>query len=167
MNEKEKIIAMSKLLHWILAVLAVMATVLGFMALFAYIWSISGLGGQSYLVEGTRVTLPSFLYIGGTNLFYWSIGEMNAFGFGPEGILRSFFMIASLFMAERMFYQLKKGKTPFSTEVISYFKRFSYALLFLNFATNVVAIVPPLILLAMVHVFEYGRALQEESDHTL
>jgi hypothetical protein len=165
--QKEKVMAVSKVFHVLLLIVSAVAAVLGFMMVFAYLWSITGLSGEAVLVGDSLVTIPHFLRIGDTNLFYWSMGEMNAFGFGWEASLRTIVMVIALCMAERMFWHLKNGSAPFSAEVIRWFKYFAYAQVLLHFATNVVSVVFPFVLLAIVHVFEYGRSLQEESDTTL
>ena len=165
--QKEKIIVTSKVFHTILITVSVLAAVLGFMKVFAYGWSLSGFYGEVFIINDLPVTLPSFLSIGGTNIFYWASGEMSAWGFGLESSLRIVAVVVSLFMAERMFKHLKNGESPFSAVTICWFKRFAWAQFLLVFATNVISSMFPIILLVLIHIFEYGHTLQEESDHTL
>jgi len=166
-SQTEKIIAVSKVLHILLMIIGVITTILGLMKIFVYVWPVLGLSSETLMIGDVFVALPNLLHIEGTNLFYWPMSGMGAFGFGLEGVLRTIALVVSLFMAERMFRQLKHGASPFSAVVVSWFKRFAYALFLLYFATGVVNIIVPLILLAIVHVFEYGCILQEESDRTL
>jgi len=165
--QKEKIIVFSKMFHIMLVIVCVLSIVLGFMKIFAYVWSVAGFYGEVFIIDGVSVTLPSFLSIRGSNIFYWSTIEMGAFGFGLEATLRIIVLIISLFTAERMFMCLKKGASPFSAIVICWFKCFAFSVFLLNIATNVVSIIVPGILIGIGYVFDYGRTLQEESDTTL
>jgi len=165
--QKEKIMGFSKVFHIVLVITGILTAVLGLMKIFAYVWSTAGFYGEEVIIDGALVTLPSFLSIGRVNIFYWSTIEMGALGFGLEASLRIVVLVISLFIAERMFMHLKNGASPFSEEVISWFKRFAFAVLIFNFATNVISIIVPIILIVIGHIFDYGRTLQEESDTTL
>jgi len=164
---KEKIIAISNIIHIVLLTVSILSAIVGFLKIFAYAWSLAGLYGEVFIIDNVPVVLPSFLSIGGTNVFYWASGEMNAWGFGLESTLRVVTVVASLFTAERMFKYLKSGESPFSAVVIRWFKYFAWTQFILAFATNVISSMFPIILLVLVYIFEYGGSLQEESDTTL
>jgi len=163
--QREKLRGISKVLHITLWIVFAVSIVLGSMQIVAYLWTVLGLPGETFLVNGEFVMLPAFLQIGGINLFYRSLFEMG--GLGWQASLRTFLALVTLFMAERMFRQLRNGASPFSEAVIRWFKRFAIAFVLLQMGTNVITVTFALIFFAISYVFDYGRLLQDESDTTL
>jgi hypothetical protein len=167
--QREKLQAVSKVFYIILVSITAVAAVFAAVQLFASIWSMLGLSGEEMMIDGLYVTLPDFFRIGDTNMFY-RLGVFEMGGIGLRPIVRTMSALLAMFMALCAFKQLKSGQTPFSKEVIRWFQRFAYALVLYNLLniSNVIAVViTGMIPLAIVHVLDYGRILQEESDTTL
>jgi hypothetical protein len=167
--QRKKVQAVSKVFYITLVIVTAISAVFATVQAFAFVWSLLGLPGEEVMLNDVLVTLPDFLRIGDTNLFY-RIGVFEMGGVGLRPVVRTMSALIAMFMALCIFKHLKNGRTPFSQAVIQWFKRFAYALVLFNLlnAVNVMTVViTGLIPLAIIYVLDYGRMLQEESDTTL
>ena len=167
--KKKDVQMISKVFYCFTLIIAILAVVFAVIQLFASVWSVAGLPGEEMLIRGNLVTLPGFFRIRGTNIFY-RLGVYEMGGIGWRAVVSSFSAVITLLVALNVLRHLKNGELPFSQIVIRWYRYFTTALLIffsINGANVITFVVAALVPCAIVHVFDYGRTLQEESDTTL
>ena len=167
--QRKNVQTICKWFYFMVMIIAIVAILFAVIQLVAFIWSVSGLSGEEMMIDGVYATLPDFLHIGDTNIFYrFGVYEMG--GIGWRAVVGSFSAIITLLLALNVLRHLKNGEVPFSKIVVRSYKYFTTALCIFFFVngTNVITfIVAGLIPCVIIFVFDYGRTLQEESDTTL
>ncbi|MDR0818916.1 MAG: hypothetical protein LBN43_05015 [Oscillospiraceae bacterium] len=93
--------------------------------------------------------------------------ELFSLHIGIGEILQTVFTIVALKFAESIFKILKTYGSPFREDVVQKFKRLAIALLCVGVVTGVVGFLAAGIVWVLRLIFDYGCALQNESDTTL
>jgi uncharacterized membrane protein YfcA len=87
------------------------------------------------------------------------------FSFGD--VLRTAFTIVALAYAKSTFHALRDNGSPFREDIVQRFKQLAIALLCVGVVTGVVGFLAAGIVWVLCLIFDYGCALQNESDTTL
>ena len=164
--QREKIMAVSRIVYCLLTIVLIITAVFGIMQALAFTWILLGLPAETVMVGGQSVALPYLFELGGTNVFIHVAREFGV-GFGLTPTLRAVIVITAVILAKGMFRDLKDGFSPFSSKVISGFKKFAVALIIICVGINIGMVIFALIVWTMSLVFDYGLLLQNENDTTL
>jgi len=84
-----------------------------------------------------------------------------------EEFLRTLFTIIAIRFALKLFRQLKENGSPFRGEVVKELKKLAIVLLIVGCATGMIGFIASGIVWILYLIFDYGCALQNESDTTL
>jgi len=176
----EKITRFSKTVYVLINIAIVASIVVGVFVLFA--WMLTGLDLPTEIVNinGADMELPYLFKFGETKVFmpviwrsgfdFSNVGALSLFtgqavGFGD--LLGVVFTIVGLYYAKNVFALLKVNGSPFRVEIGSALKKLTVVLLVTGFVSGVVAFLAAGVAWVLSLIFDYGRALQYESDTTL
>jgi len=87
--------------------------------------------------------------------------------FSLEKILSTIFIAVALGITKRVFKLLKIEGSPFREEIIKQLKKSAVALLIVGVFTGIIGFIAAGIVWVLYLIFDYGCALQKESDTTL
>ena len=163
-KQKEKIKKFSKIVYILLRVMFVVLIVVFALELTAWIL--------------TMAEVEPIFKLGNTTVYLPVIVEQNALGNIPfirewapvnllEEFLRTLFTIIAIRFALRLFKQLKEDGSPFRESVVKELKKLAIVLLIIGSVTGAISFIAAGIAWVLYLVFDYGCALQNESDTTL
>ena len=176
----EKITRFSKAVCVLLNVAIVITIVVGVFVLFAWLLTGLDLPAEIVNINGADMELPYLFKFGETKVFmpviwrsgfdFSSVGALSfnngqTVGFGD--LLGVIFTVAGLRYAKNVFALLKINGSPFREEIGSALKKLTVVLLVTGFVSGVVAFLAAGVAWVLSLIFDYGRALQYESDTTL
>jgi hypothetical protein len=178
-KQKEKIKQYSKIVYILLNIAIGVVIAISIIALLT--WPISGLNLPTEIVNinGMDTEMPYLFKLGETHVYLptWQSGfdfsgiQAVLFGLGLNvgavGFFGCVFTIIGLWCTRRVFKLLRENGSPFREDVVKALKRLAIVLLFVGFASGVVAFLVAGIVWALCLIFDYGCALQNESDTTL
>lgn len=124
----------------------------------------------SSMLPGVDITLPKGQQIGNTNII---LPEFDFSGYGLHfkvdfGNLFAYAVIlVVLSYAKRIFNLLRRDGNPFRTDIVNNFKKLAIAMLLVGVSGGIVGFIGAAIVFVLCLVFNYGAALQNESDTTL
>ena len=158
LNALEKIRRFSKIIYTLLKIAFVAYIVYGAFQLITMlliqVQGPSAEGGIPLLVwQGTTVFMPM--------LPYATVAE------AAEALARSIFTVIALGFGARVFRSLREVATPFCPAVVAGLKKLAIALLLAGLATGAAGFLAAGIAWVLYLIFDYGCALQNESDTTL
>jgi hypothetical protein len=126
-------------------------------------------GGKSiegpilFKIGDFKVYLPVFI-MGGSDFDLSSLGILK-FSFGD--VLQTAFTIVIVAYAKGIFQILRDNGSPFREDVVEKFEKLAISLLCVGVVTGVVGFLAASIVWVLCLIFDYGCALQYESDTTL
>ena len=167
-KQTQKIRKFSKVVYIFLRIAFVVFIVVGALELFTWILTIAKVQPIFKLGE-TTVYLYPVIELGDTDVGSALLREwLPTFGeFGFEEILGTVAIIVALKFTMRVFKTLRDNGSPFREEVIKELKKLAIALLVLGAFTGIVGFLAAGIVWVLYLIFDYGCALQAESDTTL
>jgi len=163
-KQTEKIRKFSKIVYIVLRVIFVALIVAFALELTAWVLTISEIE-PIFKLRNTTVYLPVIV-------------EQNALDNIPfirewapvnllEEFLRTLFTIIAIRFALRLFKQLKEDGSPFREGVVKELKKLTIVLLIIGGVTGAISFIAAGIAWVLYLIFDYGCALQAESDTTL
>jgi hypothetical protein len=155
----EKIKKFSEVIYTLLKIAFVASIIIGIAEI--AVWIVARFSDSPiFKVGNMEVPLPAVFLIGGYEEFF-------SLRIGIGEILQTLFTIVVLKYAEIIFKILKTYGSPFREDVVQKFKRLAIALLCVGVVTGVVGFLAAGIVWVLCLIFDYGCALQNESDTTL
>ena len=146
----------------------------------SWIASLLRMNTEVLIINGVETEVPILFAIGGVKVYLpvlWKSGftfaEPRWFtrslvpSFGAGDLAGVIVTLIGLRYARKIFLLLKEDGSPFREEVVKALKRLTIVLLVLGAATGVVSFLAAGVTWVLCLVFDYGRALQSESDATL
>ena len=165
----------SKVIHILMKTAFIALIVVGAMETLSWLWSVLKLHTEAVTVAGIERELPLLFKVGNSKVFlpavwengsgFWGIRAIPAIGFGEY--LQTVLTIIGLGFAKAVFKLLRENGTPFREDVVISLKKLAVALLCVGAVSGVISFLAAGIVWVLCLVFEYGRALQNESDTTL
>ncbi|GHU44808.1 hypothetical protein FACS1894111_12630 [Clostridia bacterium] len=170
----------SKVIYILLEIAFVAFIVAGAVEAVSWFMSVLALHTDTIMVGGKNIEVPLLLKAGDFKIYMpvFIMGEvgvgvgvdLSGFGvlkFSFGDVLRTAFTIVVLAYAKSTFRTLRDSGSPFRKDVVRSFKRLAIALLAVGFVTGVVGFLAAGIVWVLCLIFDYGAALQNESDTTL
>jgi len=134
----------------------------------AYILKLAGVSAGDYLTA--KITLHEGKQFENVNIVMPGF-DFNGYGMNfnvtTASILEYAVTLIALAFAKRVFKTLRGDGNPFCAEVVSGFKRLAAALLAVGVFGGVIGFVGAATIAVMCMIFNYGAALQRESETTL
>ncbi|MDR0857538.1 MAG: hypothetical protein LBN97_00725 [Oscillospiraceae bacterium] len=172
----EQIRRFSKVIYILLKISFAAFIVVGAVEAVSWFMSVLALHTEAVIVGGKTIEVPFLFKLGEVKIYMpvFIMGESGAdlsdfdflkFSFGD--FLRTAFTIAALAHAKISFRALRDNSSPFREDVVQKFKRLAIALLYVGVMTGVVGFLAAGIVWVLCLIFDYGCALQNESDTTL
>ena len=118
-----------------------------------------------FQLGNTTVSMP-FVIAGSSNLSIFSWNE-NIPSYDFTHVLSVVVFIIALAFAKRIFKILREEGSPFREDVVKGLKSLAIALLCSGLVTGGTGIIAAGVVWVLCLIFDYGRALQAESDTTL
>ena len=155
----EKIRKFSKAVYVLLQVAFVALIVTG--ALEAFAWIVKA-GRIPVLFEfgSVTVTLPHFVTDG-------IMINGSTYHFGIVGVVRTAMTIVIVCMAKNLFKKLRIDGSPFRADIVAGLRSLSCTLLFVGLFAGLNSFIAAGVVWVLCMIFDYGCALQNESDTTL
>jgi len=175
-KQKEKIMRFSKAVCVVITVVFVIYVVVAAMELTAWVWSGSGLRTETIIINGVETEAPLLFKFGDVRVVLpvmWKVGyDFGALrGFFPEAGLGNFLgsvlTLVTLRFTRKIFTLLRADGSPFRDEVVTALKRLTIALLVTGGVSGAIPFIAAGVAWVLCLIFDYGRALQDESDATL
>jgi hypothetical protein len=179
-QQKEKIMHFSRIICILLGVAIGIVIAVSIISLI--VWPISGLNLPTEIVNinGVDTEVPYILIFGDTKVLMpviWQPGSDYSgiqsvilglgLNVGAVGFISCIFTLIGLWSTKRVFKLLRENGSPFREDVVKALKRLAIVLLILGFMTGLLTFLMAGIVWVLCLVFDYGRALQNESDATL
>ena len=164
-KQTEKIKKFSKVIYILLRIAFIVFIVVGAFEIFAWILTLTE-APTIFQLGNTTIKLPTMELFGGAPVSIPVIREWYP-EFMLEEILRTVGVIIALAYAKNIFKILKNDGLPFRKDVVKEFKRLAVALLVVGAFTGAVGFIAAGIVWVLCLIFDYGCALQAESDTTL
>jgi hypothetical protein len=172
----EKIKRFSKVVYILLQIAFVAFIIVGAVEAISWFMSVLALHTDTVIVGGKSIEVPFLFKFGDFNI-YMPVFIMGGSGadfsqfdflkFGFNDVLQTAFTIVVLEHAKRAFKVLCDNASPFCENVVKRFKKLAIALLCVGVVTGVVGFLAAGIVWVVCMIFDYGCALQNESDTTL
>ncbi|MDR0916941.1 MAG: hypothetical protein LBN02_07110 [Oscillospiraceae bacterium] len=172
----EQIRRFSTVIYILLKIAFVAVIVVGAVEAISWFMSVLALHTETVIVGEKSIEVP-FLFELGDFKIYMPVFIMGKFGvdlsnfdflkFSFGDVLRTAFTIVALAHAKSVFRALRDTGSPFREDVVQKFKRLAIALLCVGVVTGVVGFLAAGIVWVLCLIFDYGCALQNESDTTL
>jgi len=171
----EKIMRFSRVVCILLNIAIGVSIALGVLILLAWLLSGKNLPTETVIINGVNMEMPYLFKLGDTKVFMpvlWKSGfESSGIWFGLNASLGDFlgviFTIIGLRFTKKVFKLLRENGSPFRDDVVKELKRLTIVLLVVGFVSGIVAFLAAGIVWVLCLIFDYGRALQNESDTTL
>ncbi|MCL1859838.1 MAG: hypothetical protein FWF92_11480 [Oscillospiraceae bacterium] len=164
-NQTEKIKKFSKVVYILLKIAFVVFIVIGALEFAAWILALAE-APTIFQLGDITVKLPTVELFGGTPASIPIIREWYP-EFMLEEILRTIGVVIALIYAKNIFRILKENGSPFRKNIVKEFKRLAIALLAVGAFTGAIGFIAAGIVWVLCLIFDYGCALQAESDTTL
>ena len=141
-----------------------------------WLWSVLQLHTITTTINGQEMEFPLLFKLGDVNVALpvaWEAGlaRSGLWGSVPvvsvTDILGAAFTIVGLKHAKVVFKLLRDNGSPFREEIVKGMKKLAIVLLIMGFVMGVVPFLAAGITWVLCLIFDYGRALQDESDTTL
>ena len=174
-RQKEKIMRFSGIIYVLLNIAFVALIVVGALEAVSWLWSVLKLNTEVVTVAGVDMELPLLFKVGSLKVYMpvmWKSG-FDFFGARPiaavgfEDFLLTVFTVAGLRFAKAVFKLLRENGSPFRGDVVVSLKKLAVALLCVGAVSGVIPFLAAGIVWVLCLIFDYGRALQDESDTTL
>ncbi|GHV26099.1 hypothetical protein FACS18948_0980 [Clostridia bacterium] len=175
----EKIRRFSKIVHIILKVAFVVYVVAGVIEVVSWSMSALMLHTDTFIFSGRSIQAPLLFQIGEFKVYLpiFFLGEMGEPGIDLSqfdfltislgDVLGTAFTIVVLAYAKSLFRALRDNGSPFHEDFVLKFKRLAIALLCTGVVTGILGFLAAGIVWVLCLIFDYGCALQNESDTTL
>jgi hypothetical protein len=179
-QQKQKIKHFSKIICILLNI--AIAVVIAISILTILIWPLSGLNlpTETININGIDTEVPYLFKFGETHVYMPIMWQTNfdfsglqtlipllGINVGAIGLLGCIFIIIGLWFTKKVFKLLQENGSPFRKDVIKALKHLAIVLLFVGFASGIVAFLTAGIVWALYLIFDYGCTLQNENDTTL
>ena len=155
----ERIRKFSEAAYTALQIVFVALIVTGALEVFAWLVEIGRIPLQIQLGKVT-VIMPSFVTEGITI-------NGSTFTFGLIEVVRTAMTAIIVYMAKRLFNELRVDGSPFRVGIVKGLKALSIALLFAGVVTGLNGFLLAGVVWLLYMIFDYGCVLQNESDTTL
>jgi len=156
----EKIKHFSKVIYILLQIAFVTLIVAGCLTALTWLIRADYIPAVLFKFGNTTVVLPHF------PLGSITIGD-SAFHFGIAEVARSIASLILIGIAKGIFKKLRIGGSPFRANIVKGLKTLSIALLCMSLFTGLETFLAAGIIWILCIIFDYGCALQNESDTTL
>jgi hypothetical protein len=174
-KQTEKIRRFSRVIYILCKIAWIALIVAGALQALSFILSILKVNTELITVAGAEVEAPLLFKLGNTKVYlpmmwipgYDVIGGHPAFQIGVSDLLLTVFSLVGLMYGKRVFRLLRDNGTPFREDVVTALKKLAIALLVMGAAAGYGTFLAAGIVWVLCMIFDYGRALQYESDTTL
>ncbi|MDR0840150.1 MAG: hypothetical protein LBN26_02030 [Christensenellaceae bacterium] len=172
----ERIRRFSKVIYILLKIAFIAFIVVGAVEVVSWFMTTLALHTGTVILGGKSIEVPILFKLGEFKIYMpiFIMGESGVdlsgfdfltFSFGD--VLRTAFTIVVLAHAKSIFLALRDNGSPFREDVVKKFKRLAIALLCVGVVTGIVGFLAAGIVWVLCLIFDYGCALQNESDTTL
>ena len=174
--QKEKIMRFSKIMYMLLKIAFIAMIVVCVFQGIAMMWANKDWPTDTVMVNGREMVVPVLLKIGGTRValpITWESGtgffnERRPFlDVRANDLAVNIVVVIGLGFVNSVFKKLRVNGSPFNVEVVKSLRVTSIALLVMGVGAGPTALTAAGIAWVICLIFEYGRALQDESDTTL
>ena len=175
-QQAEKIKRFSKVIYILLNIAFVASIVVSALAAVALLWSVLGMNTETVNVNGVAMEFPLLFKLGSVNValpIAWrSDIDILRMSFSlPEAgftyLLRIILTLVGIRYTKSVFKLLKADGTPFRAEIVTALRKLAVALLLVGVVSGAVPFLAAGIVWALCLIFDYGLALQSESDTTI
>ena len=179
--QKAKIMRFCRVIYTLLQIAFIALIVVGALQALAWIWSILDLNTDIVTIAGVDREVPLLFKSENIRVYLpvaWEAGfdfqpHFNFFGtgfhpaIGLAGVLTTIFSLLGIGFAKSVFKLLRENGSPFREDVVRSLKRLTIALLLIGVVSGVVSFLAAGIVWVLCLIFDYGCALQNESDTLL
>ena len=179
-KQTEKIMRFSKVIYILLNVAIVYFIVIGILSLVAWLLTGTNLPTEMKTINGVDMEVPILFKLGDTSVLLpiiWQSGfdfsGIRAlapglrFTVGIGDFIGVLFTIMALRFTKRVFKLLRENGSPFREDIVKALKRLTIILLITGGVSGAIPFLAAGIVWVLCMIFDYGRALQNESDTTL
>ena len=177
-NYTVKIKKFSKVIYVLLQIAFIFCIVGGAFGILLICWRVFELPMETILVNGRLMETPVLFKLGNVtvslplllsennsiSLFNW---QEHIVKYGFSDVISIIVFIVALAYGKRIFKMLREDGSPFRDEVVKGLKNMAVALLVTGILTGLTGVLSAGIVWVISLIFEYGCALQKESDTTL
>ena len=174
-KQKEKIMKFSKVIFILLKIAYIMFIVAGVFGAAAFLWSVMKINTEIINIAGVEMELPLLFKLGNFKVF-WPVMWKRGFDlpgisfvseFGAGNLIQIIITIFGIRRTADVFKLLRENGSPFRSDVAVSLKRLTIALIVMGVVSGAVPFLAAGITWVLYLIFDYGRALQNESDTTL
>ena len=179
-KQTEKIMRFSKVICILLNIAIGVFIAIGILTLVAWLLTGTNLPTEIVTINGVDKEVPYLFKLGETRVFLpmiWESGlDFSRIGalipgvgstVGIGDLFGVIFTIITLRFTKRVFKLLRENGSPFRVDIIQAFKRLTIVLLITGGVSGAIHFLAAGIVWVLCMIFDYGRALQNESDTTL
>ena len=174
-KHKEKIRKFSEVIHILLQIAFIALIIAGAMEAFAWIWSLLQLNTEVISIAGVEKEVPLLFKIGNFrvllpvmwDLDYSLLSNRYSSAVTFSNVALTVVSIVVVGFAKEVFKLLRENGSPFRDDVVASLKKLAIALLVVGVASGVIPFLAAGVVWVFCLIFDYGRALQYESDTTL
>jgi len=171
---KERIMRFSKVVFILLKIAFIASIVACAVEALTWLWSVLSLHTEVVTIAGVEVEAPLLLKLGDTKVYLpmmWETGFNLSVDAEPiigfDDLLRTVLTIIGLKYALIVFKLLRENGSPFREELVDALKKLAIALLCIGAVSGLIPLLAAGIVWVLCLIFNYGCALQNESDTTL
>ena len=175
-KQTEKIMKFSKVIFILLNIAFIALIIISAFQVLAFLWTRIDLPTEIVSIGGRDMEVPVLFKIGNTNIalpITWESGfglfvtRTPFFELEIGNLFGNILLIIGLGFVMSVFKKLREGGSPFREDIVKSLKKTSIALLCMGIVSGGTALAAAGIVWVLCLIFDYGRALQNESDTTL
>jgi hypothetical protein len=163
-SQQEKIRKFSKAVHILLSIAFVAAIAVVAFELFV---RIGVAAGWPYLVKAGGAQIPMPAFIADSAILGFPIDSLDSAPIFVADAVQAAATLIVLAFTKSAFRLLRDNGTPFRDDVAKALRNLAIALAILGVATGLAGLIAAAAVGVLSMIFDYGRALQRESDTTL
>ena len=174
-KQKVRIMRFSRVIFILLKIAFIALIVVGVMEALAWFWTVLKLHTEVVSIGGVNMEMPLLFKVGNLTVtlpIAWEagfdyLGTRAVQSIGFDDLLQTILTLVGISFAKQVFMLLMKDGSPFREEVVRSLKRLAIALIVVGVVSGVIPFLAAGIAWVLCLIFDYGRALQNESDTIL